>query len=712
MKSRLLLAGCLCLVLPGVPAVAFERPELSVTNANGDFTLSWPESGADWFLEESSQPYSSVSWRLLSPDLYQSTGAMRSVCVSGGEASRFYRLHRLGSIAPELSGSWGLEERAGEVAEDAVGSGVGMSLTNVMWSNGRVGRGGLRFNGAGVNEGASRAWFSNQSNRVLQSAGPAMSVSLWLNPEAVTPGWRGLAGNDTTGTNGWQVALHSPGPGTNRFIFSGKGPGTWLSVTGQSLLLPGQWRQLTVTHDGVAGSIYLDGALLAQGVGDIPIHDGPVYFGGGVGNYDSFLGRMDNIRTYTNCLTAEQVSLVGDWSLDESNGVLCADHSVHGHHGILSEATAWAPGRENSGVDLKTGQLILRNEDMTLLPPSGGSFSLSFWLRPGALAGTNGLLSCGGWQLTAETTGSNQSQLRWCSTNLGGTLDLIAATSFTNGIWTKLDLTYNGGIATVYVNGRKAKSDSGGIRGSAAPLIVGAAPGSSGFDGVIDNLKIYNRERPAHEIGPVAETMWETVLLNSATNILLRGFGPAEHLLTYTIVPAVTPTNGTVTQAPGSPLITFNAGARKGPDAFAYTVSDGVFTSEPTIVVMSVVEPHWLSTNVSSGVPLDGSSPASAWAAGTADALDAIWNTNNYYEPLAKPLGVDGGISGVARGTAKKSSAGPVFSRPNPLGDRWSTRRFSASNFLHAWAGAGLDHRLQRCTISTRAPTAPAPSVR
>jgi Concanavalin A-like lectin/glucanases superfamily len=632
MKPRLLLAGCLCLVLPGLPVVAFDYPQLSITNASGDFTLSWPESGADWFLEESSQPQSSGSWRLLTPDQYQANGTMRTVCVAGGEGNRFYRLRRLGSSAPELSGSWALDEGVGDLSEDAVGSGVGLSLTNLMWSSGRVGRGGLRFNGAGVSAGGSRAWVNNRNNRVLQPAGPAMSVSLWFNPESVTPGWRGLAGNDTTGTNGWQLALHSPGPGTNHFIFSGKGPGNWLSVTGQSLLLPGQWHQLTVTHDGITGSIYLDGALLAQGVGGIPIHDGPVSFGGGVGSYDSFLGRMDNIRTYTNCLTTEQVSLVGEWNFNEGSGVLCADRSVEGHHGILNQSTAWVPGWEDSGLDLKVSQLILRNDDRTLLPPSGGSFSLSFWLRPGALAGTNGLMSCGGWQLTTETTGSNEARLRWCSTNLGGTLDLIAPASFTDGTWTKLDLTYNGGIASIYVNGRKAKSDSGGIRGSAAPLVVGAAPYASNFDGVIDGLKIYNRERQAHEIGPVAETMWETVLLNTSTNIVLRGFGPADRSLSYTIVPAVTPTNGTVTHTPGSPLVTFIAGARKGPDAFTYTVSDGVFTSDPTIVVMSVVEPHWLSTNGGSGAPLDGSSAERAWAAGTADALAAIWHTNNYYD--------------------------------------------------------------------------------
>ena len=597
MNPRLLLAGCLCSVFLAGPAEAFEYPQLSITNSHGDFTLSWAESGADWFLEESQQPQSATSWEILSPELYESSGSSRFVCVSGGERTRFYRLHRLGPSAPELTGFWRLDERTGQVSQETTGTGRALFLTNVMWSTGRSGPGSLRFNGAGIATGGSRAWISNQNNRVLQPAGSTMSVSFWFNPETSTTGWRGLAGNDATGTNGWQVALHSPGPGTNRLVFSGKGPGNWLSVTGQTLLLPGQWHQLTVTHDGTEGNIFVDGALLAHGQGGIPVHDGPIFFGGGIGSYDSFLGRIDDIRTYTNSLTAEQVSLVGEWKFDEGGGALCLDSSVQGHHGILTGNSARVPGRESNGVDLSTSRVILRNDDQTLLPRAGGPFSLSFWLRPGPVpTGTNGLMSCGGgnsssggWSLVVEAGQSNQSRLRWCSTNSGGTLDLVAPAALVGGAWTKLDLTYNGGIASIYVNGRKIRSDSGGIRGTTAPLIVGAAPNVPNFGGVLDDLKIYNRERQAFEIGPVAETMWETVLRNSSTNILLRGFGPAGLPLTFTILPTPAPTNGGVVHTPGSPLVSFNAGSRKGPDAFAYTGSDGVFTSDPTLVLMSVV---------------------------------------------------------------------------------------------------------------------------
>src|SRR5207248_10053236 len=128
-----------------------------------------------------------------------------------------------------------------------------------------------------------------------------------------------------------------------------------------------------------------------------------------------------------------------------------------------------------------------------------------------------------------------------------------------------------------------------------SPLLLGAPPGMPGFNGSIDELKIYSRERKEEEIGPVAKIMWETAFIGSATNIFLQGFGPADKQLTYRMLDTISPTNGTVTLIADSGLLTYTAGPRKGPDAFAYTVSDGEFTSPPATVVVSVVEPHWLS---------------------------------------------------------------------------------------------------------------------
>src|SRR5205085_11279043 len=127
--------------------------------------------------------------------------------------------------------------------------------------------------------------------------GQPFSVSLWFSPDVLTNGWRGLIGNNASASSGWNLALHTSGPGTNELVFAAAGAGT-LSVTGRKLLLPGRWYQLTATYDGNEGIIYLDSELLARGTGTFIANNQPIYFGGGVGAYDSFPGRIDAVRTY------------------------------------------------------------------------------------------------------------------------------------------------------------------------------------------------------------------------------------------------------------------------------------------------------------------------------------------------------------------------------------------------------------------------------
>lgn len=638
MNSRLVVVfSCFALILGIGGAAASELPILTITNQATNLIISWPTLPR-WVLEESSSLQPETPWSPVSPDFYQtdSNSGMLSAPILAG--SRFFRLRKTGLSVSGLKGYWSLDEGTGANSEDGTEFSTALLFTNASWGTGRLGPGALRFNGSAAGPDASRAWVSNDNYRVLPPAENPFSLSLWLNPEALPLGLSGVAGNNVTGTNGWQLTLNNAGPGTNFFVFSSAGLPNSLSITGRFLLLPGQWHQLTVTHDGDEGSIYLDSALLARGVGSLQTHDGVINFGGGVGGLNSFLGRIDDLRLYTNCLSHEQIALTGDWRFDESSAQVCADSSIQGRIASITNAAARVEGRNGTGIDLSKSSLRISNDDYAVLPPNGGSFSLSFWLKPNSLdSGEYGLLKLGegpigGWELAVANEGPDQTSLSMLATNAGGTLDLTVKVPFTVGNWTKIDITFNGGIATLFANGKQLRAESGAIRGTKAPLLIGAVPGLPSFDGVIDDLKIYSRERGPSEIGPLAATMWETVIWNSSTNMQLQGSGPPGRTLTYSIVPIITPTNGTVTLAPGSSEFSYAAGSRKGPDAFTYTVSDGEFTSDPAIVTMSVVEPHYLSPTGGWLAPLDGSSPLQAWLAGPADAMDAILKTNSYYD--------------------------------------------------------------------------------
>jgi len=526
---------------------------------------------------------------------------------------------------PGLSGHWRFDEGTGTTAGVEGANGPVVFFTNALWGAGRVGPQSLLFNGGPAAGSGSRAWVSNTNHSVLPAAGRPFGVSLWLSLGAQTIGWQGLIGNA-----GWNVALHTPSTGTNLIVFTS----TALNLSARTLLLPGQWYELTITSDGAIASVYLDANLLARAPGSVTTDNGPIYIGGAIAGHNSFLGRIDEVRTYTNSLTEEQVSLTGHWSFDNTSSTLVLDSSIRGHHARAQNPT-WAPGKTGSAANVNSNEITIANEHFTVIPPTAGPFSLSFWLYPHSLLpGRSGLMSSddGNWELAVETAATGETAICFKSLSANSTLDLRAPVPLSISAWTKLDLTYDGGIATVYVNGRRIHADPGAILSSRSPIRIGRASGAGNFDGLIDELKIYRRARAAFEIGPIATVMWETVLRGSATNFVLQGSGPPGKTLTYSILPGLTPTNGSISHLNGSSLLTYTAGTRKGPDALMFTVSDGEFTSEPATLGLSIVQPHWLSPSGGSVPPLDGSAPEQAWSADLATALDAIWKTNNYYD--------------------------------------------------------------------------------
>lgn len=618
--GRFFVAWTYC-VLSLCRAGAFDFPQVWITNTASEGVVTWPAGLSSWVLEESTNDPTARAWSIVPADRYEmETGVARTRFPLENE-THFFRLRKILPPIPNLTGLWTFDEATPSAANSGGGTSQPLQATNATLDTGRIGARALRLDGSG------KAWITNGGYTVLPSNGSPFSVSFWFSTGATTPGLRALAGNVTPEGSGWKLTLSTVGPGTNELTFSC----CTLSITGQTRLLPNEWHHVTATHQDSETRLYLDGTLLASGTGELCTHDGPVYFGGGLPGLANFIGRLDELRTFSRCLSAEDVSLTGRWLFEDGEGGIGSDSSVFGNYAQPSGAQVSTPGRTGAGLYLSGGQLTIWNDDYRVLPASGGAFGISFWLRPQSLSGRSGLMSHGGteagWRLGLQTNTAGNTELEFCSTNSGGTLALTAPIALTNGVWTKVDVTYNGGIAGIYADGREIGSASGAIRGTTGPLVIG---NTNGFEGVIDDLQVHRRERSRHELGPVAETQSETVYVQGTTNILLRGFGRGGRPLTYEIVPERVPTNGVILHVPGSPIVTYNAGPRKGPDAFAYTVSDGEFTSAPAIVNISVVQPHWLSPDGSGDG--SGSSPSQAYAAGNKAALEAIWRTNNYYD--------------------------------------------------------------------------------
>src|ERR1051326_7492594 len=293
---------CLMFMLTATGKAAVDGPQLNISFSQEAISVEWPLDAADWVLENSPKLNSPIQWSRIAPSLYQINGVSFIVTLAPSAGNLFFRLRKMDSSSPAvpgLTGTWGFDDGQGLLAQDTSGYGNPASLSNVSWVAGRIGSGALRFNGGMPGASSSSAWVSNTNYRVLPGQGQPFSVSFWFSPDALTNGWSGLIGNDGNGSNGWHLALHNSGPGTNELVFASGGPGS-LNVTGRKLLLPGRWYHLSASYDGNQGTIYVDSELLGQGTGTLAGNDQAIYFGGGIGGDNSFLGLIDDIRIYTN----------------------------------------------------------------------------------------------------------------------------------------------------------------------------------------------------------------------------------------------------------------------------------------------------------------------------------------------------------------------------------------------------------------------------
>lgn len=210
--------------------------------------------------------------------------------------------------------------------------------------------------------------------------------------------------------------------------------------------------------------------------------------------------------------------LLGYWKFDEGTGSTISDCSGNNHTGEIQNdmrAVEWIDGKKGKALKFagtrsgnKSGCLLIPNFDYDL----SKGMTVEVWIKIDKDASAEGLYeivtnskdNCGvgfrlyyNWKIFTFLSGAGGSQAEtW------GAKFSPANPQF--GTWTHIAATYDGSVYKLYINGEEVANSPEKqpfTNGNKFLYIGSAHKGASyGFQGIIDELKIYNYPLPSTEI--------------------------------------------------------------------------------------------------------------------------------------------------------------------------------------------------------------------
>ncbi len=218
--------------------------------------------------------------------------------------------------------------------------------------------------------------------------------------------------------------------------------------------------------------------------------------------------------------------LVGYWSFDYAstgsiaNGATTglADESGNSNnctaYNTNGTGLAWSTGKKNGAIYFDGTDDYLNCGNGSSIDFSTGDFSVAFWFKPNATTvashmidkGTGGTID-GYGVIIADLNTSPQGAVSFMtdgSEGSGAKTYVTGTTIIYNNLWYYVVAVRNSGIKYLYVNGvnEGSLSDSRELSNTSRPLYIAKAEvdGTYYFNGIIDEVRIYNRALTIDEI--------------------------------------------------------------------------------------------------------------------------------------------------------------------------------------------------------------------
>lgn len=237
------------------------------------------------------------------------------------------------------------------------------------------------------------------------------------------------------------------------------------------------------------------------------------------------------VNVTVNLQSTASTGLVAAYNFDEASGTTVNNSAGSGNTGAISGATR-VVGHSGGALSFNgTSDIVTVNDSTSLHLTSG--MTLEAWIKPADLQGwTSVILKERGttdlsYGLYASDNTSNPPSAYLYN---GTSKSVLGSSRLPLNAWSYLAATYDGTALNLYVNGQLAQStpSSGNITTSTNPLRIGGDTvyPDEYFNGLIDDVRIYNRALNASEIftdmstpvGGTIDSMAPSVSISSPTN--------------------------------------------------------------------------------------------------------------------------------------------------------------------------------------------------